>query len=252
MLSSKTFTVSVKRDKFKWMSFFIQIKSMCCRCECCIEELLECNWDSAVHLGKGCFQLQPWVTYGNHAMTEETPGFVNETPLCSADWFLLAHSPSFPEQTNTDGRLSKHRHSLTHDLYIRAAALQSEHNRWKWAVADIYTSLKAELSLFIMIMSDWCGFWICKLPISKCFKCNGICTKCSKRKSWVISLYILINVYLFICLPIVHTHTCVYVCVYICMYMYILYVCVYTVCVYIYICVCVCILCVYIYIYIYI
>ncbi len=87
-------------SSFRW--------SVCAALRSCwnVSGMLQCT------LGNGCFQLQPWVTNGNHAMTEEASGFVNESPRCSADWFLSLSLPS----TNTHYTWP----------YIRAAALRSE------------------------------------------------------------------------------------------------------------------------------
>lgn len=108
---SETFTVSVKRERRLLETILSSFRESVCAVD--VSAALRSCWNVSgmlqCTLGKGCFQLQPWVTNGNQAMTEETPGFVNEAPRCSADWFLSSSTG-------------------THYTwpYIRAAALQSQ------------------------------------------------------------------------------------------------------------------------------
>ncbi len=108
-------------SSFRW--------SVCAALRSCwnVSGMLQCT------LGNGCFQLQPWVTNGNHAMTEEASGFVNESPRCSADWFLSLSLSS------------QHRHSLHLTLYPSRCAPV-----WNNPRAHMFTSLNAALSLFVM------------------------------------------------------------------------------------------------------
>ncbi len=130
-------------SSFRW--------SVCAALRSCwnVSGMLQCT------LGNGCFQLQPWVTNGNHAMTEEASGLWMNLLAAQQTGFSL----SLP---STD----------THYTwpYIRAAALRSEIT----PSTHVYFSKRWIISLRHVPWLIWCGVWACNFQYQNVLNVTGL------------------------------------------------------------------------------